>query len=264
MQPMLKTAVDAARAAGQVVNRAALNLDQIKVSQKGLQDLVTEIDQEVENLLREHLLTAYPKHAFVGEESGFSGDERASARWIVDPIDGTTNFIHGLPHYCICIALELEGKLEHAVIYNPATNDLFTASRGSGAFLNNRRIRVSSRVRIAESLMASAIPARVLRQRPELLELQTQLRFDSAGFRHTGSAALDLAYVAAGHLDGFIGAGLKEWDLAAGVLLVKEAGGLITDLRGEGEYMKGDIVAATPKLLPALLREIDPTANTAI
>ena len=264
MQPMLKTAVDAARTAGLVINRAALNLDQIKVSQKGLQDLVTEIDQDVEQILRERLLEAYPKHAFVGEEGGFFGPEKATARWIVDPIDGTTNFIHGLPHYCICIALELEGKLEHAVIYNPATNDIFTASRGSGAFLNNRRIRVSSRVRIAESLMASAMPSRVLRARPELLALQTKLRFESAGFRHTGSAALDLAYVAAGYLDGFIGAGLKEWDLAAGALLIKEAGGLITDLRGEGDYMNGDIVAATPKLLPALLREIDPAINTAL
>ena len=208
---------------------------------------------------RERLLEAYPKHAFVGEESGFFGPEKATARWIVDPIDGTTNFIHGLPHYCICIALELEGKLEHAVIYNPATNDIFTASRGSGAFLNNRRIRVSSRVRIPEALMASAMPSRVLRARPELLALQTKLRFESAGFRHTGSAALDLAYVAAGYLDG-----LKEWDLAAGALLIKEAGGLITDLRGEGDYMNGDIVAATPKLLPALLREIDPAINTAL
>ena len=261
MHPMLKTAVDAARAAGLLINRAALNIDQIKISQKGVQDLVTEIDHDVENLLREHLLTAYPHHAFFGEENGFSGPEKASARWIVDPIDGTTNFIHGLPHYAICIALELDGKLEHAVIYNPATNDIFTASRGSGAFLNNRRIRVSSRVRIPESLMGSAIPSRVLRARSELLELQIQLRFNSAGYRQSGSAALDLAYVAAGYLDGFLGAGLKEWDLAAGVLLIKEAGGLVTDLQGEGNYMNGDIIAATPKLLPVLLREINP-ANT--
>ena len=264
MHPMLKTAVDAARTAGMVVNRASLNLDQIKISQKGLQDLVTEVDQEVEEILRTKLLEAYPKHAFFGEESGFSGPEKASARWIVDPIDGTSNFIHGLPHYGICLALEQEGKLEHAVIYNPATNDLFTASRGSGAFLNNRRIRVSSRVRIAESLLSTAIPSRVLREKPQLLELQTRLRFDSVGMRHSGSAALDLAYVAAGFLDGFIGAGLKEWDVAAGVLLVKEAGGLITDLQGEGEFMNGNIVAATPKLLPQLLREIDPTVKPAI
>ena len=265
MHPMLKTAVDAARAAGQIINRAALNLDQIKISQKGLQDLVTEIDIEVESLLRAHLLEAYPKHAFVGEETGFTGPEKATSRWIVDPIDGTTNFIHGLPHYCVCIALEQDGKLEHAVIYNPATNDIFTASRGSGAFLNNRRIRVSSRVRLAESLMGSAIPSRVLRNRTDLVDLQIRLRFDSAGYRQSGSAALDLAYVAAGYLDGFVGAGLKEWDLAAGTLLIKEAGGLITDMSGEGEYMNnGDIVAATPKLLPTLLREINPAANTAI
>ena len=137
MQPMLKTAIDAARAAGTLINRAALNLDQIKVGQKSAHEYVTEIDQEAENIIREQLLTAYPKHAFEGEESGVSGHVKSNCRWIVDPIDGTTNFIHGLPHYAISIAMEQDGKIEHAVIYNPATNDLFTASRGSGAFLKD-------------------------------------------------------------------------------------------------------------------------------
>ncbi|MCE1161188.1 MAG: inositol monophosphatase [Burkholderiales bacterium] len=258
MQPMLKTAIDAARAAGTLINRAALNLDQIKVGQKSAHEYVTEIDQEAENIIREQLLTAYPKHAFEGEESGVSGHVKSNCRWIVDPIDGTTNFIHGLPHYAISIAMEQEGKIEHAVIYNPATNDLFTASRGSGAFLNNRRIRVSTRTRLSESLLSHAMPIHTLKSRPELVRLQTALRFGTSGLRNTGSAALDLAYVAAGYIDGFVGAGLKNWDMAAGALLVKEAGGLLTDFTGEGDFMAGDVLAATPKLLPALLREINP------
>ena len=258
MQPMLKTAIDAARAAGLIINRAALDLGQVRVTQKGAYDYATEIDLEAEALIREQLMTAYPNHAFEGEESGVSGNVKSDCRWIVDPIDGTTNFIHGLPHYAVCIAMELNGKLEHAVIYNPATNDLFTASRGSGAFLNNRRIRVSSRIRLNESLLAQAMSINTLKSRPELLRLQTALRFSASGLRNSGSAALDLAYVAAGFIDGFIGAGLKSWDMAAGALLVKEAGGLLTDFTGEGDFMAGDVIAATPKLLPVLLREFDP------
>lgn len=261
---MLKTAIDAARAAGLLINRAALNLDQVKVGHKGANDIVTDIDQEAEAIIREQLLTAYPNHAFEGEESGVSGNVKSECRWIVDPIDGTTNFIHGLPHYAVSIAMELNGKLEHAVIYNPATNDLFTASRGSGAFLNNRRIRVSTRTRLNDALLANAMPINALKQRAELVRLQTQLRFNSSGLRNTGSAVLDLAYVAAGFLDGFVGAGLKSWDIAAGALMVKEAGGLLTDFTGEGDFMAGDIIAATPKLLPALLREISPDNGSVV
>ena len=262
MQPMLKTAIDAARAAGLIINRAALDIGQVRVTQKGAQDYATDIDQAAEALIREQLLTAYPNHAFEGEESGISGNVKSDCRWIVDPIDGTTNFIHGLPHYAISIAMELNGKLEHAVIYNPATNDLFTASRGSGAFLNNRRIRVSTRTRLNESLLSHAMPIHSLKSRPELVRLQTALRFGTSGLRNTGSAALDLAYVAAGFIDGFIGAGLKNWDMAAGALLVKEAGGLLTDFAGEGDFMAGDVLAATPKLLPVLLRELDSENKT--
>ena len=249
MSPMLNTAFAAARAAALIINKASLNMDEVKIGRKGAHDMVTEI-------IKETLLAAYPKHAFIGEESGFTGDESANHRWIVDPIDGTSNFIHGFPHYAICIALEVDRKIEHALIYNPVTNDLFTASRGSGAFLNNRRIRVSNRIRFADALLSSAIPSRELKANPKLIDLQTKLRFDAAGLRYTGSAALDLAYVAAGYLDGFIGVGLKVWDLAAGVLLVKEAGGLITDLTGEGEFMEGNIIAATPKILPVLIQEV--------
>ena len=256
MSPMLNTAFAAARAAALIINKASLNMDEVKIGRKGAHDMVTEIDQAAEEIIKETLLAAYPKHAFIGEESGFTGDESANHRWIVDPIDGTSNFIHGFPHYAICIALEVDRKIEHALIYNPVTNDLFTASRGSGAFLNNRRIRVSNRVRLNDALLSNAIPSRELKANPKLIDLQTKLRFDAAGLRYTGSAALDLAYVAAGYLDGFIGVGLKVWDLAAGVLLVKEAGGLITDLAGEGEFMDGNIIAATPKVLPVLIQEV--------
>lgn len=254
MSPMLNTAFAAARAAAQVINRAALNLDEVKVGRKGAQDMVTEIDQAAEELIKDMLMAAYPQHAFLGEESGFSGDAKAQYKWIVDPIDGTSNFIHGFPHYCISIALENAGKLEHALIYNPVNNDLYTATRGAGAFLNNRRIRVSSRTRLSDALIAHAIPVRELKANPSLVDLQNRLRVDAAGLRHTGSAALDLAYVAAGYLDACIGVGLKSWDVAAGVLLVKEAGGLITDLSGEGDYMNGNIIAASPKILPTVLQ----------
>ena len=256
MNPMLNTAVTAARAAGQLINRAQLDRDQIKVGKKGSDDIVTEIDQACEERIKEILLEAYPGHAFLGEETGLSGDKNAKHKWIVDPIDGTSNFVHGFPHFAVCIALEIDGKIEHGLIYNPSTNDIFTASRGSGAFLNNRRMRVSGRMRLSEALLASAIPARQLKANPTLIELQNRLRVDAGGMRYTGSSALDLAYVAAGYLDGFIGVGLSVWDIAAGVLMVKEAGGLITDLTGEGDYMSGSLIAATPKVLPSLLKEI--------
>lgn len=256
MHPMLNTAIAAARAAGQLINRAQLDRDQIKVGIKGLKDVVTEVDQACEELIKEHLLEAYPKHAFLGEESGLSGHKNSDHKWIVDPIDGTSNFIHGFPHFAVCIALEIAGKVEHALIYNPSSNDIFTASRGSGAFLNNRRIRVSNRVRLSDGLLSTAIPARELAQNPAWVDLQTKLRFDAAGVRHTGSSALDLAYVAAGYLDGFMGIGLSEWDIAAGILLVKEAGGLVTDLTGEGDYMTGSLIAATPKVLPSLIKAV--------
>lgn len=256
MNPMLNTAVTAARAAGLLINRAQLDRDQIKVGKKGSDDIVTEIDQLCEERIKEILLEAYPKHAFLGEESGLSGDKNASHKWIVDPIDGTSNFVHGFPHFAVCIALEIDGKIEHGLIYNPSTNDIFTASRGSGAFLNNRRMRVSARLRLPEALLANAIPARQLTANPSLVELQNRLRINAGGMRYTGSSALDLAYVAAGYLDGFIGVGLSVWDIAAGVLMVKEAGGLVTDLTGEGDFMSGSLIAATPKVLPALIQEV--------
>ena len=258
MSPMLNTAFAAARAAALVINKAALNLDDVKVGRKSSHEMVTEIDQAAEEIIRETLLAAYPKHSFLGEESGFTGDVSSNHRWIVDPIDGTSNFIHGFPHYAICIALEIDKKIEHALIYNPCTNDLFTASRGSGAFLNNRRIRVSGRIRLSDALLSTAIPSKELKINPSLVTLQTSLRFNASGLRYSGSSALDLAYVAAGHIDGFIGVGLSPWDIAAGALLVKEAGGVITDLTGEGDFMSGSIVAAAPKILPHLLREINP------
>ena len=258
MHPMLNTAVTAARAAAQIITRASMNLDQVKISQKGVQDLVTEIDHAAEDAIKSILLEAYPKHAFLGEESGLTGHVNSNHKWIVDPIDGTNNFIHGYPHYAVCIALEIDGKVEHGLIYNPCTNDLFTASRGSGAFLNNRRIRVSGRIRLSDALLSTAIPSKELKINPSLVGLQTSLRFNASGLRYSGSSALDLAYVAAGHIDGFIGVGLSPWDIAAGALLVKEAGGLITDLTGEGDFMSGSIVAAAPKILPHLLREINP------
>ena len=253
---LVQVIISAVRKTARPMLRDFGEVAQLQGSRKGPGDFVTAADLKAEDTLYELLMKARPGYGFLGEERGLIEGTDKSHTWIVDPIDGTSNFIHGFPHYAICIALEVDRKIEHALIYNPVTNDLFTASRGSGAFLNNRRIRVSNRVRLNDALLSSAIPSRELKANPKLIDLQTKLRFDAAGLRYTGSAALDLAYVAAGYLDGFIGVGLKVWDLAAGVLLVKEAGGLITDLAGEGEFMDGNIIAATPKILPVLIQEV--------
>lgn len=252
MHPMLNVAVKAARAAGKIINRAELDLDQVKVGMKGPSDFVTETDQAAETSIIEVLKTAYPDHAILAEESGASGT--SDHEWVIDPIDGTTNFIHGNPHYAISIALRVNQVIQQAVIYNPASNELFTASKGEGAFLNNRRIRVSKRHKANELLLGFAFPSGPIEDTSEIKRKMLDLSDKSAGIRKSGSAVLDLAYLACARLDGYMSFGLKPWDLAAGVLLVSEAGGLITDPKGESDYMShGNIVAGNPKVLQYLL-----------
>jgi len=254
---MLNTAIKAARKAGNIINRASLDLDRLQVSRKGKRDFVTDVDQACEQAILEILHTAYPNHAFLAEESGKlhypTDGSQPEFEWIIDPLDGTTNFIHGMPSYAVSIALMQKGQLFQAVVYDPSRNELFTASRGGGAFLNDRRIRVSGQLKLQDSLLAVRWPSSA-EAKGELPRRSNQLNADSAGVRKTGSSVLDMVYVAAGRLDGFCGKDLKPWDLSAAALIVLEAGGLVTDFAGEQSWLEnGDVIAATPKVFPQLL-----------
>ena len=256
MHPMLNIAVRAARRAGSIINRASLNGGALNVRAKRVNDFVTQVDQAAEEAIIEIVRKAHPDHGFLAEESGKTPGE-AEYVWIIDPLDGTTNFIHGFPQYCVSIAVEHRGTLAHGVVYDPVKNELFTTSKGRGAFLNDRRIRVSKCTRLKESLVGTGFPFKELSR----LDLYTgQLRNliqGSAGVRRAGAAALDLAYVACGRLDAFWEMGLSPWDMAAGALLIQEAGGLVGDFSGEARYLQsGDMSAATPKVFPQLLEAL--------
>ena len=255
MHPTLNIAVKAARRAATVINRAANQLDLLAVETKSTNDFVTEVDRAAENAIVEVLRDAFPQHAILAEESGATaGAADSEFEWIIDPLDGTTNFIHGFPQYAISIALARRGLLEQAVVFDPVRNELFTASKGSGAFLNDRRIRVSRRTRLADGLIGTGFPFREFRHAESYLAIFRELTQKTAGLRRPGAAALDLAYVACGRLDGFWEFGLQPWDMAAGTLLIQEAGGLVSDLAGESDYLaSGNMVAGAPKIFAQLL-----------
>jgi len=250
LHPMLNVAIKAARAAGAIINRAALDVEAVRISQKQVNDFVTEVDHASEQAIIETLLTAYPDHGILAEESGSQhGNPNADHIWIIDPLDGTTNFIHGFPVYCVSIALQVRGKLEQAVVYDPTRNDLFTATKGRGAFMNERRIRVSKRVRLDECLLSTGFPFRPEDNFDKYLRLMGDMMQRTAGLRRPGAAALDLAYVAAGFTDGFFEIGLQAWDMAAGALLVTEAGGLVGNFTGEANYLEHkECMAASPRI----------------
>src|ERR671934_745229 len=256
MHPLLNIAVRAARRAGSIINRAALDGGGLNVTSKQVNDFVTRVDHAAEEAIIEVVRKAHPDHGFLAEESGRTAGE-AEYVWIIDPLDGTTNFIHGFPQYCVSISIQNRGALQHAFIYDPTRNELFTASKGRGAFLNDRRIRVSSLARFGDALVGTGFPFKeVTRLELYTRQLQTMMR-TCAGVRRAGAAALDLAYVACGRLDAFWELGLSPWDMAAGALLIQEAGGLVGDLSGEQGYMQsGDIAAATPKVFTALLEAL--------
>jgi myo-inositol-1(or 4)-monophosphatase len=257
MHPMLTTAVKAARRAGQVISRASLDLDQLKVSAKQQSDYVTEVDKLAESAIIELLRETYPDHAILAEESGSSGE--SEYQWIIDPLDGTTNFIHGFPQYAVSIGLAHKGVLTHAVVFDTTRNDLFYASKGSGAFLNDKRIRVSKRTRLDESLIGTGFPYRSFEHIDAYLAIFRELTQKTSGLRRPGAASLDLAYVACGRLDGFWEFGLSPWDMAAGALLITEAGGLVGDLTGEPNYLaSGNFVGGNPKVFAQLLQVIAP------
>ena len=253
MHPTLNIAVKAARRAASVINRASTQLDLLTVQSKSPNDFVTEVDRAAEQAIIEVLRDAFPGHGILAEESGESGPE-SEYTWIIDPLDGTTNFIHGMPQYAVSIAQTKNGVLEHAVVYDPNTNEMFTASRGAGAFLNDRRIRVSRRTRLNEALIGTGFPFRQFDHVDAYLAMFKELTQKTAGIRRPGAASLDLAYVASGRFDGFWEMGLSPWDMAAGVLLIQEAGGLVSDLSGEANYLPtGNLVAGTPKIFGQLL-----------
>lgn len=252
---MLNVAIKAARAAGAIINRAALDVESVRISQKQVNDFVTEVDQAAENIIIETLLTAYPGHGILAEESGQAhGAKDSEFVWIIDPLDGTTNFIHGFPVYCVSIALAVRGKIEQAVIYDPSRNDLFTATKGRGAYLNERRIRVSKRTRLGESLISTGFPFRPGDNFKAYLAMMADIMPRTAGLRRPGAAALDLAYVAAGFCDGFFETGLSPWDIAAGSLLVTEAGGLIGNFTGEADFLEQkECLAGNPRIYGQLV-----------
>ncbi|MDO8933182.1 MAG: inositol monophosphatase family protein [Rhodocyclaceae bacterium] len=257
MHPMLNTAVKAARRAGQIINRASMDVGHLKVSVKQQSDFVTEVDRAAEATIIETLREAYPQHAILAEESGATEGRDAEFQWIIDPLDGTTNFIHGFPQYAVSIGLAVKGVMNQAVVYDPTRNELFTASKGGGAYLNDKRIRVSSRAKLAESLIGTGFPYRVFDHVDAYLAIFKEMTQKTAGLRRPGAAALDLAYVAAGRLDGFWEFGLSPWDMAAGSLLITEAGGLVGDLAGETAYLTtGNLIAGNPKIFSQLLQLI--------
>jgi myo-inositol-1(or 4)-monophosphatase len=255
LHPMINVAIKAARAAGSIINRAALDVESVRISQKQVNDFVTEVDQAAEQVIIETLLTAYPGHGILAEESGNAhGAKDSDYVWIIDPLDGTTNFIHGFPVYCVSIALAVNGKVEQAVVYDPSRNDLFTATKGRGAFLNDRRIRVSKRTRLQECLISTGFPFRPGDNFKNYLNMMADVMQRTAGLRRPGAAALDLAYVAAGFTDGFFETGLKPWDAAAGSLLVTEAGGLIGNFTGESDFLdQQECMAGNPRIYGQLV-----------
>jgi myo-inositol-1(or 4)-monophosphatase len=257
MHPILNIAVRAARRAGSIINRAALAGGGLQVKSKRKNDFVTEVDRAAEASIIETIRKAYPDHAILGEETGEIAVDKAEFRWIIDPLDGTTNFIHAFPQYCVSIGIEQRGALAHAVVYDPLRDELFTATKGRGAFLNDRRIRVSKCQKLEDALLGTGFPYRELGRLDLYMRQLRAMMEKSSGVRRAGAAALDLAYVACGRLDGFWELGLSPWDMAAGALLIVEAGGLVSDLQGDQGFLeKGDICAAAPKFFPALLQAL--------
>ncbi len=257
MHPMLNTAILAAREGGRIIARHVDRVDSVSVTQKSRNDFVSDVDRLAEQVIVGEIRKRYPDHEVLAEEGGSSG--RSEFQWIVDPLDGTTNFLHGFPHFAVAVALKVRGRLDQAVVFDPLRQELFTASRGAGAQLNGKRIRVARRHGLEGALLGTGFPFRQLEHLDAYLQSMAALIPHAAGIRRAGSAALDLAYVAAGRLDGFWEFGLAPWDVAAGALLVLEAGGLVSDpLGGEGFMDSGDLLAGSPRvhreMLPALRR----------
>jgi myo-inositol-1(or 4)-monophosphatase len=256
MHPLLNIADRAARSAGKVIIQALSHLERIEKIEKQPNDFVTEVDQQAEKIIIDTIRKVYPNHGILGEESGNLPGNEEDYVWIIDPLDGTTNFIHGLLHFCVSIGIQYKGRVEHGLIYDPISQETFRASRGEGARLNNhQRLRVSSQTTIKRALLATGFPTGNSSKKEFYLKLLDAFSGQAAGLRRSGSAALDLAYVAAGRLDGCVDLGLYPWDIAAGALIVKESGGMVCDTQGGDNYLKtGNVVASNPKLCKVLLQ----------
>ena len=258
MHPMLNIAVKAARRAGAIINRASQDIGTLTVKSKNYNDFVSEVDVAAERVIIDTLKDAYPDHGFLGEESG-SSENQSDFIWIIDPLDGTTNFLHNFPQYCVSIALQHKGEITQAVIYEPNRNDLYTATKGRGAFLNDKRIRVSKCDKLQQSLIGTGFPFRDFKHLDTYLSMFKSMLQKTSGIRRPGSAALDLAYVANGSLDAFWEIGLSPWDIAAGALLVQEAGGIISNLNGKDGWLEsGNVLAASPKIYDAMVETLAP------
>ncbi|MBX3618585.1 MAG: inositol monophosphatase [Rhizobacter sp.] len=263
LHPMLNVAVKAARTAGTIINRASLDLDVLRITTKSANDFVTEVDQKAEEAIIETLLTAYPGHGILAEESGrVHGAKHSEYVWIIDPLDGTTNFIHGLPFYAVSIALAYRDQIQQAVVYDPTRNDLFYASKGRGAFLNDKRLRVSKRTRMSDSLVGTGFPFRKGDNFQRYVKMFSEVMQACAGVRRPGAAALDLCYVAAGYYDAFFETGLNPWDIAAASLIITEAGGLIGNFTGEADFMyQREVVAGNPKIYGQMVNILSPYSH---
>lgn len=256
MHPLVNIATKAARSASKIILQSYDRISSIKVDAKSRNDFVTEVDRRSEQEIIHSIRTAYPEHSFLGEELGeVSGNP--DFQWIIDPLDGTTNFIHGLPQFAISIAFRHKGNLEQAVIYDPLRNELFTASRGEGAKLNDRRIRVSGCDKLEKALIGTGFPFKYPKLFPHYIQTIAKLYPKISDLRRAGSAALDLAYVAAGRLDGHYELSLQSWDIAAGILLIKEAGGFVTDTEGQENYLaNGNIIASNALIFKSLFKAL--------
>ncbi|MGX5913318.1 inositol-1-monophosphatase [Aliidiomarina sp. Khilg15.8] len=259
MHPMLNIAVRAARAAGKVIMKSVAQGEKLTIESKGQHDFVTNVDRAAESIIIDTIRKSYPNHSFLGEESGEQVGSDSDYQWVIDPIDGTANFMRGIPHFSVSIALVVKGQVQQAVVYDPVRDELFTAGRGSGAQLNGYRIRVAGRKELEGAIMATGFPFKMKHILGEYQAVFNKYFEQVADMRRMGSAALDLAYVACGRYDGYFEAGLSKWDSMAGDLLVREAGGMVTDFGGGHNHTEsGNIVAANPKVLQAMVSQMRP------
>ncbi|MGC9422761.1 MULTISPECIES: inositol-1-monophosphatase [Vibrio] len=265
MHPMLNIAIRAARKAGNHIAKSLENADKIESIQKGTNDFVTNVDKEAEAMIIATIQSSYPEHCIVAEESGLIEGKDKDVQWIIDPLDGTTNFVKGLPHFAVSIAVRMKGRTEVACVYDPMLNELFTAQRGSGAQLNNARIRVKPLKDLQGAVLATGFPFKQKQHSESYINIVSSLFVECADFRRTGSAALDLCYLASNRVDGYFELGLKPWDMAAGELIAREAGAILTDFAGGTNYMQsGNIVGSSPRGVKALLQHIRDNGNSAI
>ncbi len=261
MHPIVNIATRAARQAGDIIMRSTERMDKLTITNKSENDYVTEVDQKAEQEIIHAIRKAYPDHAILAEESGHT-EGSAEFEWVIDPLDGTTNYLHQFPQYSVSIAVKQKGRLEHAVVYDPLKDEIFSASRGAGAQMNGRRLRVSPAKGLEGALLGTGFPFKDQRYLDIYLQMLKTMIIPSAGIRRAGSAALDLAYVAAGRLDGFWELNLKPWDMAAGLLLIQEAGGMVSDIKGgHNIFETGHVIAGNPKVFKAMVKALHPYAS---